>query len=114
MGGLKLAGGLWILGGLSSAMMVFGVIEEPILLILGLGGALTGLTIGALLVARPGPAVLRWSNVAGAAWVIAFGGLTLVEIGMQMGYVSSVARILGFGAAGALVAYLRRAAVASA
>jgi hypothetical protein len=33
---------------------------------------------------------------------------------MQMGYVMSVAQILGFGVAGALVAYLRRAAVARA
>ena len=114
MGGLKLAGGLWALGGLSSAMMTFGVLDEPVLLVLGLGGVIVGVTIGALLVARPGPDAVRWSSVAGIAWVIAFGGLTLVEIAMQMGYVLSVAQILGFGVAGALVAYLRRAAVARA
>ena len=114
MGALKLAGGLWILAGLRSALIVFGVLDEPILLALGIGGAITGLTIGALLVARPGPEVVRLSNVAGIAWVIAFGALTLAEIVMQMGYVLSVAPILGFGAAGSLVAYMRRGAVATA
>jgi len=114
MGGLKLAGGLWIIAGVNSAGMVFGVWDEPILLALALGGAIVGLTIGALLVARPGPDVVRWSNVAGIAWLIAFGALTGVEVVMQMGYALSVALHTALGVAGALVAYWRRAAVASA
>ena len=114
MGGLKLAGGLWVIGGLKSAGMVFGVLDEPAILALGLGGGVVGLTIGALLLARPGPGVVRWSNVAGIAWLIAFGALTLTEIVMQMGYVLSVLLLTAFGVAGALVAYWRRAAVASA
>jgi hypothetical protein len=113
MGGLKLAGGLWILAGLNSAGMAFGVLDEPIILALALGGGIVGLTIGALLVARPGPEVVRWSNVAGIAWLIAFGALTVVEVVMQMGYVWSVALLTALGLAGALVAYWRRAAVAS-
>jgi hypothetical protein len=115
MGGLKLAGVLWIIGGVSSAGMAFGVWEDgPIMLALALGGAIVGLAIGALLITRPGPEVVRWSNVAGLAWLIAFGALTVVEVVMQMGYALSVVRILGFGLAGALVAYSRRAAAASA
>jgi hypothetical protein len=114
MGGLKLAGALWIIAGVYSAGMVFGVWDEPILLALALGGAIVGLTIGAFLVARPGADVVRWSNVAGLAWLIAFGGLTLVEVVMQMGYAVSVALHTALGVAGALVAYRRRAAVASA
>ena len=115
MGGLKLAGGLWIIAGVNSAGMVFGVWEDgPIMLALALGGAIVGLTIGALLVARPGPDVVRWSNVAGLAWLIAFGALTVVEVAMQMGYALSVAFHTALGVAGALVAYGRRAAVASA
>jgi len=114
MGAQKLAGALWIIGGLSSAGMAFGVIDEPALLALGVGGAIVGLTIGALLVARPGPHVVRWSTVAGIAWLIAFGALTYIEIAMDMGYAWSVVRIMAFGVAGALVAFWRRAAVASA
>jgi hypothetical protein len=114
MGGLKLAGGLWVFAGLNSAGMVFGVLDEPVILALGVGGGIVGLATGALLLARPGPEAVRWSNVAGLAWLIAFGALTVVEIVMQMGYVLSVALLTAFGVAGALVAYWRRAVVASA
>jgi hypothetical protein len=114
MGGLKLAGGLWIIAGASSAAVMFGVLDEPMLLALMIGGAVVGLTIGALLVARPGPGVVRWSNIAGIAWLIGFGSLTLVEVTTQMGYVSSAVWLTTWGVAGALVAYSRRAMVASA
>jgi hypothetical protein len=114
MSALKLAGGLWIIGGLKSAGMAFGVWDEPILLVLALGGAIVGLTIGALLLARPGPDVVRWSNVAGLAWLIAFGALTVVEIVTQMGYTLSVAVQAAFGVAGALVAYFGRPTAAPA
>src|SRR5262245_62161587 len=111
---LRLAGMLWIVGGLSSAAVVFGVVEEPLQLALTVGGAIVGLTIGALLVARPGPGVVRWSDVAGIAWLIGFGALTVVEIVMQMGYVRVAVWLTAWGVAGALVAYGRRASVASA
>jgi hypothetical protein len=114
MGTRKLAGGLWIIGGLNSGGMVFGVLDEPIILALGVGGGIVGLTIGALLLTRPGPQVVRWSNVAGIAWLIAFGALTLAEVAMQMDYVLSVLLLTSFGVAGALVAYWRRTVVASA
>ena len=114
MGGLKLAGGLWIIGGISSALMVFGVLDEPMLLALGLGGTIVGLRIGALLLGRPGPAVVRWSNVAGLAWLVGFGALTVIEVVAQMGYVWTAIQILAFGVAGALVTYSQRAAAASA
>jgi hypothetical protein len=114
MGGLKLAGGLWLFAGLYSAGMAFGVLDEPVILALAFGGGIVGLTIGALLIARPAPEVVRWSNVAGIAWLIAFGALTVAEVVMQMGYVLSVALLTALGVAGALVAYRRRAAVGSA
>lgn len=114
MGGLKLAGGLWIIAGLNSAGTVFGVWDEPILLALFLGGAIVGLTIGTLLVRRPAADAVRWSNVAGLAWLIAFGALTVVEVVTQMGYALSVALHTALGVAAALVAYSRRAMVAAA
>jgi hypothetical protein len=115
MSGFKLAGGLWIIAGVNSAGMAFGVWEDgPIMFALALGGAIVGLTIGTLLIARPGPEVLRWSNVAGLVWLIAFGALTVVEVVTQMGYAWSVALQTALGVAAALVAYWRRATVASA
>ena len=114
MGGLKLAGGIWIIAGVKSAGMVFGVWDEPILLVFALGGAIVGLTIGYLLVARPGADVVRWSSVAGLAWLLAFGALTVVQVVLQMGYVLSMALHTALGVAGALVAYWRRGMVAPA
>jgi hypothetical protein len=55
---------------------------------------------------------VRWSSVAGLAWLIAFGAYTLIELDKQ--YLSTAVWLLAFGVAGALVAYWRRAAVASA
>jgi hypothetical protein len=111
MGGLKLASGLWIIAGLSCAVLVFFTMDEPIMALF-VSGAIVGLTTGALLFARPGPGVVRWSNIAGLAWLIAFGALTLTELDKQ--YLSTAVWLLAFGVAGALVAYWRRAAVASA
>ena len=111
MGGLKLAGGLWTIAGLSSAILVFFTMDETIMALF-VGGAIVGLTTGALLFARPGPRVVRWSNVAGLAWLIAFGAYTLTELDKQ--YLSTAIWLTAFGVAGALVAHWRRAAVASA
>jgi hypothetical protein len=109
MGGLKFAGALWIVAGLNSVGMAFGVWDEPILLTLALGGAIVGLTIGALLIARPGPDIVRWSNVAGLTWLVAFGALTAVEQATQMGYTLSVAIHTALGVGAALVTYSRGA-----
>lgn len=112
--GLKLAGGLWLFAGLNSAGMVFGVWDEPPLLALALFGTVTGLVVGGLLVTRPGPDAVRLSNLAGLAWLIAFGALTVVEIVTEMRYVSFVASLTALGVAAALVAFWRRPAVMSA
>jgi hypothetical protein len=111
MGGLKLAGGLWIIAGLSNLVIAFATLGEPIMALFVVG-AIVGLTIGALLIARPGPGAVRRSSVAGLAWLIAFGAYTLTQLDKQ--YLSTAVWLLAFGVAGAVVAYWRRAAVASA
>jgi hypothetical protein len=111
MRGLKLAGGLWMVAGLSSAILVFFTMNETITALF-VSGAVVGLTTGALLFARPGPRVVRWSNAAGLAWLIAFGAYTLTELDKQ--YLSTAIWLTAFGLAGALVAFSRRSAVASA
>jgi hypothetical protein len=121
MGGLRLAGALWIMAGLACAgllILVFvlenlenlGVLlQDPALPALVLGGAIVGLLIGVLLIARPGPRVVRWSTFAGVAWLIVFGSLALTRLD-KPGPLLSTSLITGFGVAGALVAYWRRGA----
>jgi len=75
-----------------------------------LGGALVAFLIGSLLLTRPGPDVVRWSSLAGIAWLIAFGPLVVTTVaaalgGYEFGPVVSSSLITGLGTAGAVVAY---------
>jgi hypothetical protein len=111
MGGLKVASGLWIVAGLSNALLVVFTFGEPIMALF-VGGAIVGLTTGVLLLARPGPGAVRWSNLAGIAWLVAYGMYALTQLDKP--YLSTAVWLLAFGLAGALVAYWRRPAMASA
>jgi hypothetical protein len=57
---------------------------------------------------RPSPLWLTWSNVLGAAWLLAFGGLILTKLSLPLEQLLSVVWIFGFGVAGAVVAFARR------
>jgi hypothetical protein len=85
------------------------LLENPVLPALVAGGAIVGLTIGVLLIARPGPGVVRWSSVAGVAWLIVFGALALTRLD-RPGPLLSTSLITAFGVAGALIAYSSRSA----
>jgi hypothetical protein len=122
MGGLRLAGALWIIAGLTCAGLLIFVfvgenlenpgilLQNPALPALVVAGAIVGLLIGVQLIARPGPGVVRWSTVAGVAWLIVFGSLALTRLD-RPGPLLSTSLITGFGVAGALVAYWSRKAV---
>ena len=115
MGGLRLGGALWVMAGVSCAgLLLFVFVGENLLVsslglsVLFLGGAVTALLIGGLVLARPAPRVVRWSNVAGVAWLLAFGSLAvqgLVAPDADRDPLISLATIIGFGVAGALVTY---------
>ena len=121
MFGLRLAGALWIMAGLTCAGLLFFVfvgenledlgilLQQPALPALVLGGAIVSLLIGVMLIARPGPVAVRWSTVAGVAWLIVFGSLALTRLG-NPGPLLSSSMITGFGVAGALLAYRSRTA----
>ncbi len=121
MGGLRLAGALWIIAGVACAGLLIVVfvgenlgnlgvlLQNPALPALVAAGAIVGLLIGFLLVARPGPEVVRWSTVAGVAWLIVFGSLALTRLD-RPGPLLSTSLITVFGVAGALVAYRSRTA----
>jgi hypothetical protein len=120
MDDLRRAGALWIMAGVTCVgLLIFvfvgehledlGVLlKDPALPALVLGGAIVALLLGVLLIARPGPRVVRWSSVAGVPWLIAFGSLAIASLGGP-GVLSS-GLITVFGVAGALVAYRSRMA----
>lgn len=111
--GLRLGGALWVIAGVVCAgLLIFVFVGENLLLqnpglsALFLGGAITALLIGGLLIARPGPGVVRWSTVAGVAWLIVFGSFWVTALrGPDWGPLLSDGLITGFGVAGALVTF---------
>jgi len=116
MVGLRVAGTLWILAGVVCLGLLIVVfvgenLENPGILVQNLalpalvaGGAIVSLLIGIRLITRPGPEIVRWSTIAGVAWLIVFGSLVLTRLD-KPGPLTSSALITGFGVAGALVAY---------
>ena len=121
MRGLRLAGTLWIVAGVVCAglfIVVFvgerindlgALLRDPVRPALVFGGMIVALPIGSLLVTRPGPNVVRWSNYAGVAWLIGFGALVVEAVanalgGGETGPIVSSSLITSFGVAGALVA----------
>ena len=127
MSTLRLAGTLWLMAGVVCAgLLSFVLIREHIndlgallanlaLPARVLGGALVAFLIGGLLVTRPGPNVVRWSSLAGIAWLIAFGPLVVTAVagalgGHESGPVVSSSLITGLGVAGAVVGHLSRPA----
>jgi hypothetical protein len=119
MFGLRMAGALWIIACLTcSGLLLFvfvgenladlGILlQQPALPALVLGGAIASLLIGVVLIVRPGPVAVRWSTVAGVAWLVVFGSLALRSVG-DPGPLLSSSMITGFGVAGALLAYRSR------
>ena len=123
MGGLRLAGALWIMAGVTCAGLLSFVfigenihdlgalLRSPALPALVLGGALVAFLIGSLLLTRPGPNAVRWSSLAGVAWLVAFGPLVVAALsGDESGPFLSSSLITVLGIAGALVAYWSRTA----
>ena len=127
MSSLRLAGALWIMAGVVCAGLLSFVLIGEHITDLGavlanlalparvLGGALVAFLIGGLLLTRPGPNVVRWSSLAGIAWLIAFGPLVVTSVaaalgGYEFGPVVSSSLITGLGTAGAVVGGLSRPA----
>jgi len=82
------------------------LVENPGQSALVLGGAIVGLLTAYLLMTRPGLGVVRWSSIAGVAWLIAFGPFVIRAIGdPDGGPLLSSTLITFFGIAGAIVAF---------
>jgi len=119
MSGSRSAGALWMTASVVCAgllIVVFlgenlrdlgALVRNPGPPALVLGGAVVALALGVLLIRRPSPGVVRWSTIAGVAWLIIFGSWALMSLD-EPGPATSTLLITGFGVAGALVAYVSR------
>jgi hypothetical protein len=103
----KLAGALWLIAGISSGGVAFFLVD-PLDLAIVMAGAVLAILLALAMLLRPSPLWVRWSNLLGAAWLLAFGGVILTSLSLPIEELLSVVWIFGFGLAGAAVAYARR------
>jgi hypothetical protein len=109
----RLPGVLWLIAGLSSGGIAFFLVD-PLDLAIFIGGAVLAVLLGVAMLLRPSRSWVTWSNLLGAAWLLAFGAVILTSLSLPIEELLSVAWVLGFGLAGAAVAYTRRSHPASA
>lgn len=107
MASQKLAGVLWLVAGLSSGGIAFFLVDSLHLTIF-IGGAVLAVVLALAMFVRPSPAWVTWSNLLGAAWLLAFGAVVMTSLSLPIEEVLSVVWVLAFGLAGAVVAYARR------
>ena len=107
MASQKLAGILWLIAGISSGGIAF-FLDDPLDLAIFIGGAVLAVLLALAMLVRPSRSWVTWSNLLGAAWVLAFGALILTKLFLPIEQLLSVVWIFGFGLAGAVVAYARR------
>ena len=60
---LRLAGTLWMIGGILSALLALVTTDVPGIAALVAVGGVVGIVIGALLLRRPSAAVVQWSKL---------------------------------------------------
>ena len=78
----RLSGVLWILAGLSSAVLV-PVMTDPALTAAFAIGAVVGIGLGIACFARPDSTLASVAAAVGLAWVAIFGAITLLHLGIR-------------------------------
>ena len=101
------AGALWLIAGISSGGIAFFLVD-PLDLAIFIGGAVLAILLGLAMLVRPSLSWVTWSNLLGAAWLVAFGAVILTRLSLPIEQLLSVVWILGFGVAAAAVTYVRR------
>jgi hypothetical protein len=109
----KLAGVLWLIAAISSGGIAF-FLDDPLDLAIFIGGAVLAVLLALAMLVRPSPSWVLFSNLLGAAWLLAFGAVILTSLSLPFEQLLSVVWVLAFGLAGAVVAYARRPRASSA
>ena len=107
MSSTRVAGVLWLVAGLTSALIAF-FLDQPLDLALFIGGAVLAVALGLALLVRPSAGLVRWSSLLGVAWLLAYGAIIVTRLYLPLEQLVSVVWVAGFGVAGAVVAYTRR------
>ena len=107
MASQKLAGILWLIAGISSGGIAF-FLDDPLDLAIFIGGAVLAVLLALAMLVRPSSSWVLWSNLLGAAWLLAFGAVILTRLSLPIAELLSVVWVLAFGLAGAVIAYARR------
>ena len=107
MTGQRLAGVLWLIAGISSGGIAFFLVD-PVDLALFVGGAVLAVVVGIAMLVRPSPSLVTWSSLLGAAWLLGYGAMTVLNLSLPIEQLLSVVWVLAFGVAAALAAYARR------
>jgi hypothetical protein len=107
MASQKMAGALWLIAGISSGGIAFFLVD-PLDLAIFIGGGVLAVLLALAMLVRPSPSWVTWSNLLGAAWLLAFGAVILTSLSLPIEQLLSVVWVLAFGIAGAVVAYARR------
>jgi hypothetical protein len=112
MGTQRWAGILWLVAGISSGGIAF-FLDQPLDLAIFVGGSALAIVLGLAMLVRPSPSRVTWSNLLGAAWLLAFGAVILTRLSLPIEQLLSVVWILAFGVAAAVLAYARRTRTAA-
>lgn len=109
MGSQRFTAILWLIAGISSGGISF-FLDDPLDLAIFIGGAALAVLLALAMLVRPSPTWATWSSVLGAAWLLAFGAVLLMNLSLPVEQVLSVVWILAFGVAAGVAAYVRRSA----
>jgi hypothetical protein len=103
----RLPGVLWLIAGISSGGIAFFLVD-PLDLAIFIGGAVLAVLLALAMLVRPSSSWVLWSNLLGAAWLLAFGAVILTRLSIPIAELLSVVWVLAFGLGGAVIAYARR------
>ena len=79
MASQKLAGGRWLIAGISSGGIAFFLVDLLDLVIF-IGSAVLAVLLALAMLLRPSPSWVAWSNLLGAAWLLAFGAVIVTSL----------------------------------
>ncbi len=100
----RTAAGLWLVAGLSSALLVPFMTDQLLLAVFAIG-AVVGIVLAAASLLRRSDRLARWSAATGAVWLVVFVAITLANLGDPIEYLVPVVWIAVFGAAASWVSY---------
>jgi len=104
MKGLRLAGILWLVGGVMSVVLTIVFRTDTLQWVLTIASGLVAVVLGLWLIVRPNTAVVPWSMAVGIVWLIIFGVLTAQQAGELVAWSTDVFLAV-IGVAAAVVAY---------